>query len=120
MTVHFQPSVAAPGTLPPPIDHVHLARYTMGNRALEIEVLQLFAGQAPSTLADLVGADSAKAWHMAAHTLKGSARAVGAARVACAAELAESAGLADPDRAITLARLEAALDEACTYIAKLA
>ena len=53
-----------------PIDHRHLARYTLGNRALEVDVLHLFADQAPLTLADLVGAMSDKAWHMAAHTLK--------------------------------------------------
>ena len=61
-----------------PIDHPHLARYTLGNRALEQEVLQLFADQAPQTLASLAAANSAKAWHAAAHTLKGSAMAVGA------------------------------------------
>ena len=116
MTIHFQ---SGAGTMTPPIDHAHLARYTMGNRALEIEVLQLFAGQAPLTMRDLEKADTAKAWHIAAHTLKGSARAVGAGQVARVAEQAETAGLADPDRDLTLARLRAAIKTASVYIADL-
>jgi HPt (histidine-containing phosphotransfer) domain-containing protein len=104
----------------PPIDHAHLARYTLGDRALELEVLQLFSGQAPSTLRDLETADGPKAWHMAAHTLKGSARAVGAAQVASAAADAESAGFGDPDRHQTVARLKAALDDVAAYIDRLA
>lgn len=99
-----------------PIDHVHLGRYTLGNRALEIEVLQLFAGQAPSTLADLAAAHDAKAWHIAAHTLKGSARAVGAWALATAAEEAERSGHDAPHRGDMLARLQAILDDARHYI----
>lgn len=99
-----------------PIDHAHLARYTMGNRALEIEVLELFAGQAPATLADLAGADDAKAWHVAAHTLKGSARAVGAFALARAAEEAEQAGHGAARRSAILARIGSLLDEARAYI----
>jgi HPt (histidine-containing phosphotransfer) domain-containing protein len=103
-----------------PIDHAHLARYTMGNRALEIEVLQLFAGQAPSTLASLRDAGCAKSWHMAAHTLKGSARCVGAKVVAGLAEEAEQAGHSSPQRDVLMRRLDAALSEASDYIAGLA
>ncbi len=73
-----------------PIDHVHLARYTFGNRALEIEVLKLFAEQAPSYLEQLGSATTEKAWRDAAHTLKGSARAVGALAVAVTSEHAET------------------------------
>jgi HPt (histidine-containing phosphotransfer) domain-containing protein len=104
---------------PVPIDHVHLARYTMGNRALEIEVLQLFAGQAPETMASLVAAQDAKSWHIAAHTLKGSARAVGAFAVATAAE-AEKAGHDHAHRAQMLALIEALLAEVRGYIDGLA
>ncbi|MFN3867563.1 MAG: hypothetical protein ACK4MF_00690, partial [Hyphomicrobiaceae bacterium] len=35
------------------IDHAHLARYTLGDQALEVEVLELFVGDAPRTLARL-------------------------------------------------------------------
>jgi len=103
-----------------PIDHAHLGRYTMGNRALEVEVLELFAGQAPLTLADLRRADTAKAWHIAAHTLKGSARAVGAFEVADLAALAEAAGYPSDQRAMLLQRLEASLETTCDYIGSLA
>lgn len=103
-----------------PIDHEHLGRYTMGNLPLEIEVLQLFAGQAPSTLADLAASSTAKDWLMAAHTLKGSARAVGAWAVASAAEDAERAGADCPHRAELLERLEALVNEAGRYIGELA
>ncbi len=74
----------------PPVDHAHLARYTFGNRALEIEVLTLFADQAPDYLAAMRNARSEKEWRDAAHTLKGSARAVGAMRVAAAALASEN------------------------------
>jgi HPt (histidine-containing phosphotransfer) domain-containing protein len=94
----------------PPIDHAHLARYTLGNRALEIEVLQLFAGQAPDYLEDLRSAATEKAWRDAAHTLKGSARAVGAMRVAECAERAEA--LCVSADALLRARAIEALSEA--------
>lgn len=99
-----------------PIDHRHLQRYTLGNQALEIEVLHLFADQAPLTLADLVGAMSDKAWHMAAHTLKGSARAVGAWAIAQVAEAAERDGLSEPHRSRNIASLEASIAAARDYI----
>jgi HPt (histidine-containing phosphotransfer) domain-containing protein len=72
-----------------PIDFTYLRRFTMGNRALEREVLGLFVEAAPGYLKALDDAVTAKEWHDAAHTLKGSARAVGAWRVARTAEVAE-------------------------------
>lgn len=103
-----------------PIDHAHLGRYTMGNRALEVEVLQLFAGQAPETLAMLAAAVTDRDWHIAAHTLKGSARAVGAWEIATLAETAERDGPAAPSRSENLARISASLDRARQYIDALA
>jgi len=81
-------------------------------------VLGLFAEQAPTTLAWLKSASTPKAWRDAAHTLKGSARAVGASDVAAAAEAAEGLSLdTDPDaKAIAIERLEQALLVACRYI----
>jgi HPt (histidine-containing phosphotransfer) domain-containing protein len=101
-----------------PIDRAHLARYTFGSVELELEVLGLFAGQAPETLAMLTAADQTKAWRDAAHTLKGSARAVGAWRVADRAAEAEALkDNLDPLRRETALRaLGEALDEACNYI----
>lgn len=75
-----------------PIDLGYLRRFTLDNTPLEHEVLGLFADQAPLYLAAVRGARQPKAWSEAAHTLKGSARAVGAWRVAAAAEALEAAG----------------------------
>ncbi len=105
-----------------PIDHAHLARYTFGNRALEIEVLHLFADQAPDYLEGLRTAQSEKAWRDAAHTLKGSARAVGAFRVADRAERAEALR-ASPDQGARRDAVDAiaeALAEARRHIEALA
>ena len=77
----------------PAIDLVHLSRQTMGDQALETELLGLFCKQSALAMerlsqegatADLYRADLA-------HTLKGSARAIGATRVAAAAEDYENA-----------------------------
>ena len=105
-----------------PIDRVHLARYTLGNLALEIEILDLFAMQAPETLAQLSSARTEKAWRDAAHTLKGSARAVGATKVGECAERAEAlkAGASEIARRGAIEALRGALDEAKQYIDGLA
>ena len=39
-----------------PVDIKHLRRYTLGDQALEKEVLELFLGQLPETIASLSGA----------------------------------------------------------------
>ena len=71
------------------LDRDHLARYTLGDEALAQEVLGLFIGQLPETVAMLRNSGDARSWMRAAHTIKGSARAVGAWKLACAAERAE-------------------------------
>jgi HPt (histidine-containing phosphotransfer) domain-containing protein len=72
-----------------PIDLAHLARMTLGDAALEQQVLGMFATQAASLIAKLT-ALPAEAGALA-HTLKGSARAIGAFRVAERAEALEAA-----------------------------
>ncbi len=72
-----------------PVDLVYLARFTLGNRDLEQEVLDLFIVHAPRYMAALSAAVTSKGWHDAAHTLKGAARGIGAWRVARCAETAE-------------------------------
>ncbi len=103
---------------PWPVDLAHLRRYTLGDKQLEFEVLGLFAGELPKTVAALRHAANDREWHMAAHTLKGSARAVGAWRLARAAQIAEHHPLTgDPDAcAKALASVEAAVEEAEGYI----
>lgn len=73
-----------------PIDWAHLSRFTLNDAALEREVLALFAMDAPRYLANMTTARGRNEWIEAAHTLKGSARAVGAWNVADCAEAAES------------------------------
>ena len=70
------------------IDEDHLGRMTLGDRSLEREVLEIFARQTTLSLSRLAGAEPARAAAVA-HTLKGSARGVGAWRVAQAAERLE-------------------------------
>jgi HPt (histidine-containing phosphotransfer) domain-containing protein len=102
---------------PTVIDETHLERMTLGDRRLEREVLELFVRQTTIMLARIVGADPALA-AASAHTLKGSARGIGAWRVAHAAELVESAvgegGAAAMDEAVT--ELKAASLEASAAI----
>ncbi len=105
----------------PPLDLAHLRRYTMGDAGLELEILGLFADQLPITIAALKNAASEKEWGMAAHTLKGSARAVGAWPLATIAESAERLrSLQDSGaRGEVVHRIEEAADVARSYIAGL-
>jgi HPt (histidine-containing phosphotransfer) domain-containing protein len=92
------------------IDDHHLARMTLGDRSLEREVLEIFARQTALTLNRVAGAEPARA-AAAAHTLKGSARGIGAWRVALAAERLEQAAASEGnDGAVgeAIAQLEAA------------
>jgi HPt (histidine-containing phosphotransfer) domain-containing protein len=113
------PAPAKEGVCSRPVDLVHLARYTLGNRALEREVLELFLRQSLAHLERLESAAlSEKAWLEAAHTIKGSARAVGAWKVANLAEAAErlpqDAGA--ERRAQVIGAVAAEIDAANRYI----
>jgi len=104
-----------------PVDLVHLSHYTLGERALEREVLELFCTQSVLYLEQLRAAMSDKAWKDAAHSLKGSARAVGAWHAAQAAERAEilhGDGLTQ-FRAARISEIEASLREAEAFIVAL-
>jgi HPt (histidine-containing phosphotransfer) domain-containing protein len=72
------------------IDDDHLRQMTLGDRDLEREVLEIFVRQAALMLRRISGAKPALA-AAAAHTLKGSARGIGAWRVAQAADRLEQA-----------------------------
>ena len=79
----------------PAIDVAHLGRMTFGEKNLEGEVLRLFDRQAGMLLARIQAA-SPEAVASCAHTLKGSARGIGAWQVAKAAEAVElAAGVGD-------------------------
>lgn len=104
-----------------PVDLAHLARFTLGDAALEREVLELFCTQSVAYLEQLRAATSHKDWCDAAHSLKGSARAVGAWRMARAAEYIETLREdVPPDvRAAQIDELEASLKEASDFVASL-
>lgn len=88
------------------IDRVHLSRYTMGNLSLEREILALFVDQLPSLMSAIIDSKSTDDLYRAAHTLKGSSRAIGAWRLADVAtrieeqvHAAQSVATASPDPA---------------------
>lgn len=102
-----------------PVDLEHLARYTLGERALEREILELFCTQSVLYLAQLRAAMSDRDWRDAAHSLKGSARAIGAWRAAKAAERAEAlqGDVLTQLRTAQIDEIDASLREAEAYIA---
>jgi HPt (histidine-containing phosphotransfer) domain-containing protein len=124
--INVSPVAVEDGSKPTPasversIDLVHLARMTLGDRGLEREVLQLFDRQSTMLLARLRQGPPATAAALA-HTIKGSARGIGAGRVACAAEAVEAATATGSEAALGAAvdRLGAATDEARAMIAEL-
>lgn len=102
-----------------PIDVVHLQRMTLGERGLEREVLQLFCRQADILTARMRTAKPAVT-AASAHTLIGSARGIGAWRVAAAAELVERVATVETAKlSAALAGLIATIDEAKIAIADL-
>ncbi|MEI2734343.1 MAG: Hpt domain-containing protein [Rhodoblastus sp.] len=113
--------VSMTGGLERPIDLVHLSRQTFGERDLESELLRLFDRQSRQIVARLTDGPVAEARWRAdlAHTLKGSARAVGAFGVAAAAEAYELDARAGADPARALSTLTVAVEAAQGAIAEL-
>ena len=119
-----QPASYAANSDEPAIDLVHLARQTEADAALEAELLALFDRQAADLLAQLAVEGAARAGRAdIAHKLRGSALAVGAFRVASAAETLEtllnSDRMSPPERERALGGLAAAVAEARGAIAGL-
>jgi HPt (histidine-containing phosphotransfer) domain-containing protein len=85
-------------------DRAHFDHMTGADRALQLEVVNLFRGQVESWDSALMGDD----WRAAAHTIKGSARGIGLHALALACEQAEAATA--PDAA--LAHIRAAMADA--------
>ena len=111
------PTMRAPGEESRTLDLVHLARMTLGDRALEAEVLALFFQQS-ATLAERAGTADEAQLAAVAHTLTGSARAVGAWRVANCAERLEALACGSSQALIApvIAELKRAVDEVRTLI----
>ncbi len=81
-----------------PVDLAHLARHTFGDRGLQQEVLALFENQSAIWMERLKRAGDAGEMSEAAHSLKGSARGIGAWQVAELAERLEVDGKATVGR----------------------
>lgn len=102
---------AADSPDPAIFDRAHLHQYTTGDGALEHELIGLFLGQFAPIRAQLDAAQSADDWKFAAHTLKGSARSIGAPQIAALAEELEAIGHGGTKKgkARVLARLDKAM-----------
>ena len=72
-----------------PIDFDHLSQFTLGNMALMRRLLGLFLLEVGDDLQRLAQAETAAEWCGIAHSVNNSACAIGAWRVAGAAEAAE-------------------------------
>lgn len=99
-----------------PIDLVHLATQTKGDKAVEVEILQMFARQARGCLVSMTSARNKVEAKAAANRLRNAAMAVGALRVASAADLVDTKGAT----ADSLASVASAVLEAEHFILKLA
>jgi len=103
---------AAPRSRLRPVDLTHLSRQTLGDRALEQEVLQLFVQQALLVRDQIVEAAKAERLQLA-HGLKGSARGIGAFAVAdCLAEIEKQ-----PEDRHLIRKLSTLIDEVRDFIA---
>ena len=88
-----------------------LRRYTFEDAALERELLELFQGQLPLLVNQLAEAKNKDEWRLAAHTLKGSARSVGAPVLAeLALELEQIGYQENPQRAKLAAKAKVAVE----------
>ena len=112
-----QPAIARnanPFRTTPPIDLVQLATNTLGNRDLELQVLQMFVSQSTSMMSRLLAEEDRDAGGRLVHTLKGSARAIGATMVAHECEQLEHRILGGDD--VCFSKLSALVEEANRYI----
>jgi len=98
--------------MPQPVDYAHLDVQAAGDKGVMREVLALFITHSEQVLSELERAEDAKTWKLWTHTLKGSARGIGAFAVADAAADAERHSL-DKSKLIPLKQ---AFTEARTFI----
>lgn len=99
------------------IDLEHLARYSGGDAALEEEVFSMFRQQVEMWLRLLEPKADMETWASAVHSLKGSARSIGAHQLASACEVAETvraAGLTQ--RSVAAQDVRACADAALKFI----
>lgn len=73
----------------PVVDLAHLAQYTAGDKSIERELAGLFTTSSDRYLQTMLDTLDAGEWRVAAHSLKGAAKGIGAGEVARLAEHAE-------------------------------
>ena len=120
-------SARGASTTAPVIDLVHLSKQTLGDAALETELLRLFERQAQAFATRLLApapldetARDIQQRIVLAHTLQGSSRAIGAFALADAAQAYENALRANaPDADASPRGLLAALERAREEISRL-
>lgn len=91
------------------LDRAHFDHMTGADRALQLEILDLFKGQVAGWRAAFAAEQD---WRTAVHTAKGSARGIGLNALAAACEAAEVDG--------DLTRVSAALEEALVALEQFA
>jgi len=116
----YYPQGAAFDRTTRPIDLVHLARQTLGDRSLESEVLRMFDTQLGVYFSRVRASRDADELAMGLHTLRGASLGIGATLLAelardAEAELAET-GAVDEE---TLDDMAMAVAETSAYIARL-
>ena len=107
------PAVHREGSDSQPLDLAHLARQTLGDQALCREVLALFVDQATVFKGHIPHATIPERLALA-HTLKGSARGIGAFPLAAGVARLEQR----PGDERILSMLAALIDEVCAFIAE--
>lgn len=106
----------------PPVDFDDFRSRTFADTALEAELLAMFLGRAPELAKVMVPTADADAIRRAAHTLSGSARGIGARRLAELAALVETS-VTGPEKpspaelARTLAAVTEEVDRVCRFAA---
>ena len=101
-----------------PVDLVHLSKQTFGSKDLETEVLGLFLSHSMQCLERLKAAQTDKDWADAAHSIKGSARAIGAWVIGERAEIYERQAASGQlsDKTAACEEIESLVDETNRYI----
>lgn len=97
-----------------PIDMAHLSRQTLGDRAIEQEVLAMFVQQA-TTVRDRIALAAPAERVLLAHGLRGSAGGIGAFALAECATAIEH----DPHDKAMIRRLADRIDEVRDFIASI-
>jgi HPt (histidine-containing phosphotransfer) domain-containing protein len=102
-------------------DRLYLVHHTMQSAELEREIIELFRKQLPEILGSLLKSITPQDWRFHAHTLKGSALAVGAFKIgALARELELPANAAaSKERTKVLHKLQIAAAEFEEIIGKI-